>query len=54
VSANNGTTYLQKGFFSVLRPLADRVVVKPIQAEEKTKAGLFFRIPPRTNRKREK
>lgn len=26
----------------VLRPLADRVVVKPIQAEEKTKGGIVL------------
>jgi chaperonin GroES len=32
----------RRGFFSVLRPLADRVVVKPIQAEEKTKGGIVL------------
>jgi len=26
----------------MIRPLADRVLVKPLQAEEKTKAGIFI------------
>jgi chaperonin GroES len=30
------------GFFLVLKPLADRVVIKPIQAEEKTKGGIVL------------
>ena len=30
------------GFFLVIRPLADRVVVKPIKAEEKTKGGIVL------------
>ncbi len=33
---------LQGGFILVLKPLSDRVVLKPIQAEEKTKGGIVL------------
>ena len=32
-----------------LEPLADRLVVKPIQKEEMTKGGLYYRIQPKKN-----
>ena len=43
--------FLQKGSFLVLKPLADRVVVKPIRRREDEEAS-FFPIPLKTSRKR--
>ena len=36
------------------RPLHDRVVVKRVEAEEKSKGGISFRTPPKRSRNRAK
>jgi co-chaperonin GroES (HSP10) len=36
------------------RPLHDRVLVRRIEADEKTPGGISFRIPPRKSRLRAK
>ena len=43
-SANNRdlSANTTRGFILVLKPLSDRVVLKPIQAEEKTKGGIVL------------
>jgi chaperonin GroES len=33
---------IQGGFVLILKPLSDRVVLKPVQAEEKTKGGIVL------------
>ena len=37
-----------------IQPLGDRVVVKPLEKEEKTKGGIFCLIQQRKNRRRAK
>ena len=36
-----------------IKPLADRVLVEPMEAETKTASGIIFQIMQKKNRKRE-
>ena len=39
---NNHQLIPQGGFILILKPLSDRVVLKPVKAEEKTKGGIVL------------